>query len=69
MLYSIDTGWACFGLITDDAEDPVVVRVAPIASWAIGRRVMEVLLFFRRRDHACIMFLLDREWRIFGGCN
>lgn len=45
-LWSVDVPWACFGVIADRG---VVVEVAPIAHWAMGKPVDEVLMYFLRR--------------------
>jgi putative molybdenum carrier protein len=57
--WSVDVPWACFGIV---AEDGVVVEVAPIAGWAVGKKLEEVLDYFRRRD--AVLFLV---WRKEGG--
>lgn len=42
-LWSVDVPWACFGIV---AENNTVVEAANIASWATGKPLDEVLMYF-----------------------
>lgn len=46
MLYFIDLPYACFGLVT---ENNLIVRAAPIAKWAKGKNINEVLNFYKKK--------------------
>lgn len=50
-LYSIDTGYANFGII---AENGIVVEAAPIANWTVGKRIEYVLDYYRTKKRASI---------------
>jgi len=51
-LYSIDTGYACFGIIEDNG---VVKQTAPIANWALGKKIETILSYFKDKKHAIII--------------
>lgn len=46
MLIRITLSYAVFGLIVEDA---VVVEAAPIARWAVGKPIRDVLTYYRRK--------------------
>lgn len=43
-LYSIDTDYACFGII---AENGIVIEAAPTAKWTIGKSLHYVLEWYK----------------------
>ena len=47
-LYYIDVPYACFGVITNEYN--IVIRVAPIAKWTIGKPIIEVLKYYVKRN-------------------
>ena len=46
MLYRISLPYATFGLV---AENNIVVKAAPIAKWAIGKTIDNVLFYYEGR--------------------
>lgn len=51
-LYSIDTGYACFGIIEDNG---VVKEAAPIANWSIGKSIQFVLSYYKNKKQATVI--------------
>jgi hypothetical protein len=45
----IDTGYACFGLIS---EDGVIVEAPPIAKWTIDKKEKFVINYYRKMKNA-----------------
>ena len=43
MLYTINLSYAYFGLVV---ENDIVVKAPPIAKWAIGKSIDNVLFFY-----------------------
>ena len=46
LLYQVTVPYACFDLL---ARSGVIVRAAPIAGWATGKRLVDVTAYYRRR--------------------
>ncbi len=57
MIYQIDTGYACFGLVV---KDGTIVEAAPIAKWTIGKNVGGVLDYYRKKKAKVIGPLIDK---------
>ena len=51
-LYQIDTGYACFGIVV---ENGIVTRTAPISKYSLGKRVEQVLSYYRNVKKAKII--------------
>lgn len=51
VVYSIDVPWACFGLIAEGetSHDAIVVESAPIAAWCTGKKLTEVVEYWRKK--------------------
>ena len=41
-LYSVDTGYACFGILTD-GQKGIIIETAPIGKWMLGKNIKEFL--------------------------
>jgi hypothetical protein len=52
MLYHIDVGYACFGLIV---EDGIVVDAPPIARWTLTKKVEDVIMYYKRKGAKVII--------------
>jgi hypothetical protein len=46
MLYYIDTGYACFGLV---AENGIVIDAAPIARWTLTKKIDYVIMYYKKK--------------------
>jgi hypothetical protein len=58
MLYSIDTGYAYFGIVE---ENGVAIEAAPIAKWCVGKNIDYVLKYFRENKKANIIKIEDNK--------
>lgn len=47
ILYQVDIGYACFGVCV---KDNVVVDVAPIGKWMIGKSFIQVQKWVQRKN-------------------
>lgn len=45
-IYHIDTGYACFGIITQRYNNKIIAS-APIAKWSIGKDIGSVLRYYK----------------------
>jgi hypothetical protein len=45
-LYVVKLPYATFGL---EARNGVIVRAAPFAGWTVGRKIVDVLGYYKRR--------------------
>ena len=45
-LLQVDTGYACFGVVV---RNGIVVEAAPIAKWAVGKSLADVVEHFKRK--------------------
>lgn len=52
-IYQITTSYACFGIITN--QEGQIIETAPIAAWAKGRDISEVLHYFMTKKKANIV--------------
>jgi len=48
-LFWISTSYATFGIV---AENGIVIETAPIAKWAIGKKIGYVLLYYDKTKNA-----------------
>ena len=53
-LYQVDAGYACFGLVV---EDGIVTRTAPISKYSLGRKIEEVISYYKNAKNAIIVKL------------
>lgn len=51
MLYWIDVGYVCFGLV---AENGIITEAPPIARWAIKKKVNYVLDYYKNKKNGVI---------------
>lgn len=52
ILYWIDVGYACFGVVSLNNK---IIDAAPIAKWSIGKNTYEVLKYYKTKKKAKII--------------
>jgi len=53
-LYQIDTGYACFGLVVVSGT---VTRAAPISKYSVGKRIEDVISYYKNTKNASVIKL------------
>ena len=53
-LYQVDTGYACFGLVVVSG---LVTRTAPISKYSLGRKIEEVISYYKNAKNASVIKL------------